>query len=395
MSNFSKFSLCLVLTVSIVLMRTPIVSKADAILLPLTSSSSSSHYQVSSGESVPISFPFYVDQVDNSPRLIDYTYFPSTYDSLLSYLSYLNQTYSGYTVLSNFSVPYFNFSVDLVNNSSYSVSYSLAFITDNISVSLNYTANEGYPDILSYPAELLEIRAFYTIPAHSTQTVTFTAFSSSYFFGSFDALLNNYYIASTSVFSRNIYVRLNGSLRLTVLCSNESFSDFSSCYIRAYMSSTNNNYLTVPFSGYFLYPVKPQSVSGFRFIDSLRNIWSAINGQSTTGNLDQTIRQQLQQQTDSLENGYNTDIGDGANGILSNAINDLDAAESFSGAYMDHLNDFTGFDFQESEDTLQAMKLLSDGATSVMENVSLVRALVIGGITFFIVAVIIGVRRYI
>lgn len=401
MSNFSKFSLCLILTLSIVLMRTPIfVFSAEATSFPLTIVSSGVAPTWVSDGVYPLNLSYSAVNPDTgvSLNLMDVTRVGISNSNLTlqQYIDSLLSVYNSFSVISYGTVVCHG-GFEIFNYSSSPITFDLTWTIDDLVFNYstsgsNYSLDHDYvrQHINSYA--LFNVRQKVVVPAGSSKTI-YPLLANGIFMGVDD-------FAHDGNFPGYAYFFFNIILTFYLQCSFQITSTAppgsrDAYRINVIYSGYPDNDRIDNSSGYFLFPVRPNNVPDFRIIDALRNIWSAINGSSSMGNLDQTIRQQVQQQTDSLENGYNTDSGDGANGILSSAINSLDSAESFSGEYMDNLNSFTGFDFQESEDTLQAMKVLSDSATSLMDSVSLVRALVVGGITFFIVAVIIGVRRYI
>lgn len=149
-------------------------------------------------------------------------------------------------------------------------------------------------------------------------------------------------------------------------------------------------------SYYYTYfrPFPPYVVSDSRFLLALQNIWSAINGQGT-GNLSSDIASQTQEVTQ----GFTDITADTANNNLNSYINNVDNAEEQSmeevEANFDNFVASGGLNVSFADDALNAMAFFKESTDSILGNNGLFSALIVAAFTFFVVAVVAGVRRFI
>lgn len=157
-----------------------------------------------------------------------------------------------------------------------------------------------------------------------------------------------------------------------------------------YAGTDNNQYYYTYIK--FMHPV---DIPDWRMIQSLKNIWAAINGSDNT----LSLKDSIDQNGYDLREAYNTSKPGGPDSINSNfsdAVNEYSNQElAASQSSTNNLKSFQGFDFKENDDTISAMNLIKNFTNDLLNKVNLFKALVIGAITFFILAIILGVRRYI
>lgn len=143
----------------------------------------------------------------------------------------------------------------------------------------------------------------------------------------------------------------------------------------------------------YLKPFSPYSIPDFRFIDALQHIWSAINGGDSVGNLSDDIKQQTQD----ITQGFTDKTADNANTTLRNNLTQVDLWEERIGdgtiGYFDEVSN--GFDDSFADDALTAMSFFKSTTQTLLNHTGLFSALVVSAITFFVIAVVAGVRRFI
>lgn len=383
-SNFSKFSLCIILCILKVFGNIPNAVKAEA---PYT------YKYIPNGDSI--------NQFITDDEWHEFQFnFKSSGTALPTHIqnaSNSNSIYNTYGSFSIFGASYFSFdpsiTIQNMNNITcrYKISYyikSVYFNLDNIKIvgidepaQLTFNnVNDNETIISSFTADVSANTTLNVgIAQYNTILVTYDTFISSGQYSPYDGI--NTWVNPKLIFC----------IRVQSLNSVDGGKDDN------YLVNIGNINSGLSFQGtltgnsqYIAKVYPPLEIPDYRFIIALQNIWSAINGQGT-GNLDNTIKQQ----TETVTNGYDNTQINNSNTELSNSLNKLEQAEAASNQALDSLKNFNGFDDSEMDSAIPGMQFISTTTQTIINSNGLIKVMILSAFIFFVISVIIGIRRYI
>lgn len=307
--------------------------------------------------------------------------------SYFDFVFNLHKTYSAITWFTGFSAGFdFNFTVDPQYDYDISIYYlgsdvymqNISTWSSIISLSVDSSLVSGEPVLLlSEHRSAGSASTFLLRPSFRDQLIFSARYSSI-------QNTDGFYLNQSYVISPNFRIVVQSpvsSAEYTVSVSNPVFVFYP-------QFTHHNSDNTLSYS--YLIGFRPISMPDYRFLDALQHIWTAINGQSSASGSD--LSSVLANQGQQNREGWDTSNSDVVKRDFSQSAGDYSQAEDdifqMTGS-LDNVN--LDLELNNAENAVQFFKR---SMNEVFNRVPLLKSFSVLVITFLVLAIILGVRRF-